>query len=99
MSKCPELKTKIHKKKSKTIDVVNMRPEKLWPDGPCAKAVDEKIHKEMRQEFLTQEFKNQDGFFTCNTCKSKKTTYYPLQTRSAEEPMTTFVSCLNCGKH
>jgi transcription elongation factor S-II len=99
LSKCPELKTNIHKKKVKTIDVVNMRPEKLWPDGPCAKAVDEKIHKEMRKEFLTKEFKNQDGFFTCNKCKSKKTTYYQLQTRSADEPMTTFVSCLNCGKN
>jgi transcription elongation factor S-II len=36
--------------------------------------------------------------FTCNKCKSKKCTYYQLQTRSADEPMTTFVSCLDCGK-
>ena len=26
-----------------------------------------------------------------------KCTYYQLQTRSADEPMTTFVTCLNCG--
>lgn len=35
--------------------------------------------------------------FTCWKCKSKKCTYYQLQTRSADEPMTTFVNCLECG--
>lgn len=35
--------------------------------------------------------------FTCNKCKQKKCTYYQMQTRSADEPMTTFVTCLNCG--
>lgn len=34
--------------------------------------------------------------FTCR-CKSKKCTYFQLQTRSADEPMTTFVTCLDCG--
>ena len=37
--------------------------------------------------------------FTCGKCKSKACTYYQLQTRSADEPMTTYVSCLNCGKN
>jgi DNA-directed RNA polymerase subunit M/transcription elongation factor TFIIS len=37
-----------------------------------------------------------DGAFTCRRCHSKKTTYVQLQTRSADEPMTTFVSCLSC---
>lgn len=27
----------------------------------------------------------------------RKTTYYQMQTRSADEPMTTFVTCVNCG--
>ena len=35
--------------------------------------------------------------FTCRRCKSKECTYYQMQTRSADEPMTTFVNCLNCG--
>ena len=35
--------------------------------------------------------------FTCGKCKSKKCTYYQLQTRSADEPMTCFVTCLECG--
>jgi transcription elongation factor S-II len=36
--------------------------------------------------------------FTCRKCHSKKCTYYQMQTRSADEPMTTFVSCIDCGK-
>lgn len=35
--------------------------------------------------------------FTCRKCKSKKCTYVQAQTRSADEPMTTFVSCIDCG--
>lgn len=35
--------------------------------------------------------------FTCRKCKSNKCTYYQMQTRSADEPMTTFVSCIDCG--
>ena len=36
--------------------------------------------------------------FTCRKCRSKKCTYYQLQTRSADEPMTTFVTCLECDR-
>jgi DNA-directed RNA polymerase subunit M/transcription elongation factor TFIIS len=35
--------------------------------------------------------------FKCGKCKSKECTYYQLQTRSADEPMTTFVTCISCG--
>jgi DNA-directed RNA polymerase subunit M/transcription elongation factor TFIIS len=35
----------------------------------------------------------------CSSCKRKtKCDYYQLQTRSADEPMTTFVTCLECDK-
>jgi transcription elongation factor S-II len=37
--------------------------------------------------------------FTCKKCKSKRSTYYELQTRSADEPSTIFITCLDCGKH
>ena len=37
--------------------------------------------------------------FTCRKCQSKKCVYYELQTRSADEPSTIFVTCLNCGKN
>lgn len=35
--------------------------------------------------------------FTCGKCKQNRTTYYQQQTRSADEPMTTFVMCVECG--
>jgi transcription elongation factor S-II len=35
--------------------------------------------------------------FKCNQCHKRETTYYELQTRSADEPMTKFINCLNCG--
>jgi DNA-directed RNA polymerase subunit M/transcription elongation factor TFIIS len=38
-------------------------------------------------------------FMWCSDCKKKtKCTYYQLQTRSADEPMTTFVTCLECDR-
>jgi transcription elongation factor S-II len=38
-------------------------------------------------------------FMYCSSCKIKtKCDYYQLQTRSADEPMTTFVTCLECDK-
>lgn len=36
--------------------------------------------------------------FKCSVCKKKMCSYYELQTRSADEPMTIFITCLNCGK-
>ena len=35
--------------------------------------------------------------FTCRKCKGNQCTYYQMQTRSADEPMTTFVTCIDCG--
>ncbi|KAG8100271.1 hypothetical protein GUJ93_ZPchr0013g33952 [Zizania palustris] len=37
--------------------------------------------------------------FKCGRCGQRKTTYHQLQTRSADEPMTTFVTCVNCNNH
>lgn len=38
-----------------------------------------------------------EGMFKCKRCKSNSTDYYQLQTRSADEPMTTFVTCSSCS--
>jgi hypothetical protein len=43
-----------------------------------------------------------DSMIHCNKCKHNKleynrVVYYQLQTRSADEPMTTFCECLTCG--
>ncbi|KAK0592186.1 hypothetical protein LWI29_014842 [Acer saccharum] len=37
--------------------------------------------------------------FKCSRCGQRKTTYYQMQTRSADEPMTTYVTCVNCNNH
>uniref|UniRef100_A0A7S3MYM1 TFIIS-type domain-containing protein n=1 Tax=Strombidium inclinatum TaxID=197538 RepID=A0A7S3MYM1_9SPIT len=34
----------------------------------------------------------------CNKCKSHNVTFYLQQTRSADEPMTQFCTCMECGK-
>lgn len=94
-----ELVDKICVTKIKPKELVTMGPHQLRPDGLYAKTMQDRIHKELRKEYLAKEIKNQDGLFRCERCKTKKTTYYQLQTRSADEPMTTFVSCLNCDKN
>ncbi|KAI1819760.1 transcription elongation factor s-ii [Xylaria intraflava] len=34
----------------------------------------------------------------CSSCKKRMVSYSQAQTRSADEPMTTFCECMNCGK-
>lgn len=41
---------------------------------------------------------NVTSMYTCGHCKNTQCAYYQLQTRSADEPMTTFIRCLKCGK-
>jgi DNA-directed RNA polymerase subunit M/transcription elongation factor TFIIS len=36
--------------------------------------------------------------FTCRKCKGNRCTYVAQQIRSSDEPMTIFVTCLDCGK-
>ncbi|KAF6003145.1 hypothetical protein CCYA_CCYA09G2739 [Cyanidiococcus yangmingshanensis] len=33
----------------------------------------------------------------CERCGARRASFYQLQTRSADEPMTTFYRCLECG--
>ena len=81
----------------KTKDVATMAPDELWPTGPyalekqrlLAKSLIKKNSSEVPEDFV--------GMFKCGKCKSERTTYYQLQTRSADEPMTTFVTCLDCS--
>jgi transcription elongation factor S-II len=37
--------------------------------------------------------------YTCRKCRSNRCTFYTVQIRSADEPMTVFVACLDCGKN
>jgi transcription elongation factor S-II len=60
---------------------------------------------ELRDKQLQREQKILEGNksratdqFKCRRCQKRECTYYELQTRSADEPMTIFITCLNCGK-
>jgi len=37
------------------------------------------------------------NLLTCGKCKKRDVTYNQMQTRSADEPMTTFCFCNICG--
>ena len=39
-----------------------------------------------------------EGILQCGRCKSKRVVWYQMQTRSADEPMTVFANCSECGK-
>lgn len=50
---------------------------------------------------LVEEQDQQDivkSILVCSGCKQRKVDYYQKQTRGADEPMTCFCHCLNCGK-
>jgi transcription elongation factor S-II len=55
----------------------------------------EKKHKAVMMEQAG--IKSAKGQFICKRCNSNDTDYSQKQTRSADEPMTTFVYCNNCG--
>lgn len=81
----------------KTKDIASMEPDQLWPDGPWALTKHQIYIKDMKKDSAKQDLENLKGMFRCGKCKTYKTTFYQMQTRSADEPMTTFVTCLNCN--
>ena len=57
------------------------------------------LEKRLKREAVTTEERASTDMFTCKKCKSKKCSYYELQTRSADEPTNIFITCLECGKN
>lgn len=60
-----------------------------WRDMVDMKRKRDKNKYESRQNVTSE--------FTCFKCKSTDCTYYQMQTRSADEPMTTYVTCMSCA--
>jgi DNA-directed RNA polymerase subunit M/transcription elongation factor TFIIS len=52
---------------------------------------------DISKEIYKEDTNGVEGMFRCGKCKSYKTIYHQLQTRSADEGLTTFVTCVNCG--
>ena len=86
------------------LQLTNFKPNELFPSGPYATILHNRKSKEIEAERRREKAAAAAaavasvGLFTCGKCKSNKTTYYEMQTRSADEPMTAFVTCLDCGK-
>lgn len=75
-------------------DIPYMKPQNVFPEK-WAELLDAKMKRDMhifdeKQVSMTSDFK-------CSKCKKRECVYQELQTRSADEPMTIFISCLNCG--
>lgn len=87
----------INKINNNEIDLSNiafLTPQELYPEH-WKQYID---RYKANNEFLES---NTIGIKTeehkCRRCKSRNCTYYQLQVRSCDEPMTTFINCLNCG--
>lgn len=68
-----------------------MKPSELFP---------ERWKKQIKHKNNVEEDKNNmetTDLFKCYKCGKRKCTMFHLQTRSADEPMTCFVTCVECG--
>lgn len=85
---------KIITKEIKTLDYEKINHQIMEKEKWHILIENKKIRDE--KKYNTEVEASTDNF-KCRKCKSNKCTYYQLQTRSADEPMTTFVQCINCG--
>ncbi len=70
------------------LSVYNIFPEN-WKDLLNEKSKRDELKYKLKPEAMTDQFK-------CRKCFSRSCSYYEVQTRSADEPMTQFITCLNC---
>lgn len=74
--------------------VAYLRPDHAFPERWKAH-LDLKLRRdehvfEEKPAAMTDQYK-------CSRCKKRETIYQELQLRSADEPMSLFITCLNCG--
>ena len=92
------LKDRIISGEVKTKTIAFLKPYEIHPSGPYATTIEEHKVSDYKKQLAGDASMECKGMFQCARCKLYKTTYYQLQTRSADEPMTTFVTCFNCNK-
>jgi transcription elongation factor S-II len=90
----PEIINQINEGSVKPHIVAFMTHQELSPDK-WAPMIEVKSKRD-KNKFETNIAAATDTF-TCRKCKENKCTYYQMQTRSADEPMTIFVQCIPCG--
>ena len=92
--KNPEILEQIKSETIQAHTVAFMTHQEMRPDK-WKELIEEKIIKDKNKFEINVEASTDT--FTCRKCRSKKCTYYQMQTRSADEPMTIFVTCIDCG--
>jgi transcription elongation factor S-II len=73
--------------------IITMTPQDLYPE--LWEELLLKNAKKMEAMSVKQTSQGTSSF-KCGKCKSNNCTYFQMQTRSADEPMTSFFTCLNC---
>tara|TARA_B100000212_G_scaffold336151_1_gene309100 strand:- start:336 stop:863 length:528 start_codon:yes stop_codon:yes gene_type:complete len=82
------LDNKIDPEKVANLSVYDIFPDN-WKDLMDKKSKMDELKYKLKPEAMTDQFK-------CRKCYSRSCSYYEVQTRSADEPMTQFITCLNC---
>ena len=85
----------LEKGEIKSQDIAFLNHQEMNP-RKWEKMIQEKMKRD-KNKFENRMEASTDTF-TCGKCRSKRCTYYQQQCRSADEPMTTFVTCLDCDK-
>tara|TARA_Y100000389_G_C17460276_1_gene521177 strand:+ start:1821 stop:2339 length:519 start_codon:yes stop_codon:yes gene_type:complete len=89
------LLTKLKNSEMLPHEIAFYTPCQLFPEG-WEKIIQE---KKKRDSMLYEiDFGQATNQFTCARCKGTKSTYYTMQTRSADEAETVFITCLTCGR-
>ena len=73
-------------------DLAYMRPENVCPEV-WKHVLDIKLMRDQyseKPEAMTDQYR-------CGRCKKRECVYQELQLRSSDEPMSLFITCLNCG--
>lgn len=81
-------------KKIRPHELPFMTHQEVSPEK-WASLLDKKTKRE--QNMFKSNVQASTDSYTCRRCKSKECTFYQMQTRSADEPMTIFISCITCG--
>jgi transcription elongation factor S-II len=93
--KNPRLLSRVLEGEFKLGDIPTMTSYEMYPEK-WFELKDKLLQRE--QKILEGNKSRATDQFKCRRCHKRECTYYELQTRSADEPMTCFISCLNCGK-
>ena len=103
LTHAPGLRDKLNDGIITPRELFGMHPYARYPDR-WRESLENSAMRSLRRETETSVLHGEeleaapDGLLQCNRCRSKKTSYYELQTRSADEPATVFASCRACGK-